>query len=126
MDNNDRQELYFCQRQVLALHAAGLDDESFVKMTTGRMTVNEARGKLQLAPLKEKGAERLFFLEPTGIIPSLKPSTLRKAAEYWAAVEAKLHADGLQQIMDERHRAIREDLEKGVIDQEVAELLLSY
>ena len=123
---DDRRDLYFIQQQVLELHEAGLDDESFVQLTTSRMTINEARGKLQLAPLEDKAAERLFFLEPTGIIPGLKLSAIRKAAEYWATVEAKLHADGLHQIMDERHRAVRESLEKGAIDQEIAELLLSY
>ena len=123
---DELRSLYFCQQEVLRLYDAGLDDDDFVMLTTSRMTINEARAKLQLDPLEDEAAGRLFFLEPTGIIPGLKPSTLRKAAEYWATIEAQLHTDVLHKLMDERHSIIREDLKKGVIDQDVAELLLSY
>lgn len=115
-----------CTEQALKLYWMGLEEDDFVKMITGRMCVNEARAKLQLSPLSDPVYDRLFFMEPTSIIPGLKLSTIHKAAERWQAVEAKLYADGLQATMEERHSAVREFLQEGVIDQETADLLLAY
>lgn len=115
-----------CIQEALRLYSMGMDEDDFVKMITGRMCINEARAKLQFSPLNDPVHEKLFFVEPTSIIPGLKRSTIHKAAERWQAVEAKLYADILQTIMEERHSAVRKFLQEGVIDQDTAKLLLAY
>lgn len=112
-----------CAREALEMYMDGLDEETFIRMITGRMTVNEARAKLQLDPLDDPNMNRLFIVDLVGIHTILRPGTVYKAAYDGKAAYAEWLGKASKEHLESREAELDESLASGRATEDMVQLL---
>lgn len=112
-----------CAVEAMNLYQNGLSEDDFVKLITGEMTVNAARGKMGLPQLNDPMMDRLIIVDLVGICQIMRPDTVHKAAVDGKVAYAKFLRSFTQEDLERREAYLHELFAKGRITEDIVKLL---
>ena len=104
----------YCVAETYKLIDCGAPSDVILDLITARISLNEAREKLQLPPLESDDAKRLFAVDPNSVRYALTDAGFREACDRW--VNDKAHRlgslpDYLREVFPDRFQNLIRELD---------------
>lgn len=100
-----------------------MDEDDFVKVMIGEMTVNAARSKMGFPPLTNPAMDKLIIVDLVGICQIMRPDTVHKAAVNGKEAYAKFLRGFTQDELERREAYLYELFTEGRITEDIVKLL---
>ena len=101
----------------------GMDEDDFVKVMIGEMTVNAARERMGFPPISDPAMDKLIITDLVGICQIMQPDTIYKAAVDGKEAYAKFLRGFTQEELERREAYLNELFAEGRITEDIVKLL---